>query len=155
MILPFCLCLFLHAWLYSTVQLNRQMPLVLPQHTALEKVHSVFLPEEAFRWLCKSDVGIQSVSEEGSFQSPLLVPVFDSDWKFCRHIAGTRLACQLILCHLREAWRNRRENKGLTQPLQRQILQYYALLFADSLQTSSGIFLNLMLKGLVPYLSKQ
>lgn len=85
------------------------VPPYQPQHAAPQKVHS-FLPEEAFRWLCKSDVGIQSVSEEGPFQSPLLVPVFDSDWEFCRHVAGTGLACQLILRHLREAWRDRRKN---------------------------------------------
>lgn len=41
---------------------------------------SVFVPEKAFRWLCKSDVGIQSISEEESFQPPLLVPILDSDW---------------------------------------------------------------------------
>lgn len=91
-----------------------------PQHAAQGKGHSFFLPEEAFRWLCKSDVGIQSVSEEGSFQSPLLLPIFDGDWEFCGHIAGTCLACQLILCHLREAWRDKK-NKGLTQPMQKEI----------------------------------
>lgn len=116
MLPSFCLCSFLQTQLYPKVPL-REMPLVLqPQHTAPEKGHSFFLPEEAFRWLCKSDVGIQSISEEGSFQSPLLVPIFDGDWEFCGHIAGTCLACQLILCHLREAWRDKEEQGINTAP---------------------------------------
>lgn len=118
MLPSFCLCSFWQAWLHPKVLLKRDdTGAAAPAHCPGEGT-LILLPEEAFRWLCKSDVGIQSISKEGSFQSPLLLAVFDGDWEFCGHIAGTCLACQLILCHLREAWRDKK-NKGLTQ---RQIL---------------------------------
>lgn len=141
MLPSFCLCSFWHKPGFTPKCYSREMPLVLkPQHTAQGKGHSFFLPEEAFRWLCKSDIGIQSISKEGSFQSPLLLPVFDNDWEFCGHIAGTCLACQLILCHLRKAWRE--EEQGINTTTAEIDFVYCAFLFAESLQTSSAIFLN-------------
>lgn len=50
--------------------------------------------------------------------------------------------------------RQKRE-RGINTATAETFLWYYALLFADTLQTSSGIFLNLLLEGFVPYVSKQ